>query len=62
MPTREELKAAACEAIDRRSDDLIAVAKDILNNPEPATVSTGPRGWWPSSSPNLASSSGRDWR
>ena len=35
MPTREELKAAACEAIDRRSDDLIAVAKDILNNPEP---------------------------
>ena len=35
MPTLEEMKAAACAAIDRRSDDLIAVAKDILEHPEP---------------------------
>ncbi len=35
MPTREELKALACEAIDRQADDLIAVAKDILDHPEP---------------------------
>lgn len=35
MPTREELKAAACEAIDRRADELIGLSKDILNHPEP---------------------------
>ncbi len=35
MATREELKQAACAAIDRHSDDLIAVAKDILEHPEP---------------------------
>ena len=35
MATREELKQYACAAIDRHSDDLIAIAKDILSNPEP---------------------------
>ena len=35
MATREELKQAACAAIDRHSDELIAVSKDILNHPEP---------------------------
>ena len=35
MATREELKQAACAAIDRHSDDLIAVSKDILEHPEP---------------------------
>ena len=35
MATREELKRAACAAIDRHSDDLIAVARDILEHPEP---------------------------
>lgn len=35
MATREELKRAACAAIDRHSEDLIAVAKDILEHPEP---------------------------
>ena len=35
MPTREELKAAACAAIDRHSDEIIAVSKDILDHPEP---------------------------
>ncbi len=35
MPTREEIKAAACAAIDRYSDEIIAVSKDILDHPEP---------------------------
>lgn len=35
MATVEELKRAACAAIDRQSDDLIAVTKDILKHPEP---------------------------
>ena len=35
MPTLDELKAAACAAIDRRADDLIATAQDILAHPEP---------------------------
>ena len=35
MPTRAELKQAACAAIDRHSDELVAVAKDILERPEP---------------------------
>ena len=35
MPTREELKKAACAAIDRHGDALIAVARDILEHPEP---------------------------
>ena len=35
MATREELKRAACAAIDRHSDDLIAVSRDILEHPEP---------------------------
>ena len=35
MATREELKRAACAAIDRHSDELIAVSRDILEHPEP---------------------------
>ena len=35
MATREELKRAACAAIDRHSDEIIAVSKDILEHPEP---------------------------
>ena len=35
MATREELKQAACAAIDRHSDELIAVSRDILEHPEP---------------------------
>ena len=35
MATREELKRAACAAIDRHSNDLIAVSRDILEHPEP---------------------------
>ncbi len=35
MATREELKQAACAAIDRHSDEIIAVSKDILDHPEP---------------------------
>ena len=35
MATREELKQAACAAIDRRREDLIAVSRDILEHPEP---------------------------
>ena len=35
MATIEELKRAACAAIDRRSDEIIAVSKDILEHPEP---------------------------
>ena len=35
MATIDELKRAACAAIDRRSDEIIAVSKDILEHPEP---------------------------
>jgi len=35
MPTREELKAKVCQEIDRRSEEIINVAKTILENPEP---------------------------
>ena len=35
MATVAELKQAACAAIDRHSDELIAVSKDILEHPEP---------------------------
>ena len=35
MPTTEELKAHARAEIDRRGDELILVAKTILENPEP---------------------------
>ena len=35
MATRDELKQAACAAIDRHSDELIAVSRDILEHPEP---------------------------
>ena len=35
MATVEELKRAACAAIDRQGDELIAVSKDILEHPEP---------------------------
>ena len=35
MPTTEELKAAAQGEIDRRADELVRVAKTILDNPEP---------------------------
>ena len=34
MPTKEELKPRACEAIDRRKDKLMAVAREVLQNPE----------------------------
>ncbi len=34
-PSREELKRRAAEAIDSRSDELISLAKTILENPEP---------------------------
>ena len=34
MPTKEELKPRACEAIDRRKDELMAVARKVLQNPE----------------------------
>ena len=35
MATVAELKQAACAAIDRHSDELIGVSKDILEHPEP---------------------------
>lgn len=35
MASPQELKQAACAAIDRRADELIAVSKDILEHPEP---------------------------
>jgi amidohydrolase len=35
MPTREELKAKVCQEIDRRSEEIVNVAKTILENPEP---------------------------
>lgn len=35
MPTTEEMKTKAQAEIERRGDDLIGVAKTILNNPEP---------------------------
>ncbi len=35
MTTIEELKSRVCEEIDRRSEEIIGVAKTILKNPEP---------------------------
>ena len=35
MLTREELKQRACAAIDAAKDEIIGVAKQILDNPEP---------------------------
>jgi amidohydrolase len=35
MPTRDELKAKVCQEIDKRVEDIIGVAKEILQNPEP---------------------------
>ncbi len=34
-PSREELKRRAAEAIDSRADELVALSKTILENPEP---------------------------
>ena len=34
MSSREDLKREACDAIERRKAEIIAVAKDILHNPE----------------------------
>ena len=34
MPTKEELKQKACQVIDLHADDLIGLAKTILQNPE----------------------------
>ena len=35
MPDKKELKKQACATIDAHKDELIGIAKDILNNPEP---------------------------
>lgn len=35
MPSKEELKRLAAEVIDAKADELIAIAKTILENPEP---------------------------
>ncbi len=35
MPTREELKARVCQEIDNRKEEIINLAKTILQNPEP---------------------------
>ena len=35
MPTADELKSRAAAEIDRRGDDLIGIARAILDNPEP---------------------------
>ena len=34
MPTKEELKRKACQVIDRCKDELIGIARDILEHPE----------------------------
>ena len=34
MPTKDELKTMACREIDRRKDEIIKTALDILENPE----------------------------
>ncbi len=34
MPTKDELKARVCREIDRRKDEIIKTALDILENPE----------------------------
>lgn len=35
MPSKEDLKRRAAEIIDAKADDLVAIAKTILQNPEP---------------------------
>ena len=35
MPSVEDLKLEVCQEIDRRSEEIIGVAKTILQNPEP---------------------------
>ena len=34
MPTKEELKARVCEAIDQRAQEIIGIATRVLGNPE----------------------------
>ena len=34
MPSKEELKAQVCREIDKRSEEIIGLAKEILENPE----------------------------
>jgi amidohydrolase len=40
MLTRQELKQKACAAIERHKKELIAVAKEVLSNPEPGFSET----------------------
>ena len=35
MPDKNELKKQACATIDAHKDEIIAMAKEVLNNPEP---------------------------
>ena len=35
MPTKEELKARVCEAIDQRAQEIIGIATRVLEHPEP---------------------------
>ena len=35
MPDKKELKQRACAAIETRKEEIIGIAKDILNHPEP---------------------------
>ena len=34
MPSRDELKQAVCEAIDRHGNEIIAIGEEILHHPE----------------------------
>ena len=35
MLNKKELKQKACEAIDRRKQEIIGIAQDVLAHPEP---------------------------
>ena len=45
MPTREDLKRSVAEEIDRRGEELVRVAKTILEHPEPASARPRPQPW-----------------
>ena len=35
MPSKEELKSRVCQEIDSRGEEIVAVARTIMANPEP---------------------------
>jgi hypothetical protein len=48
MSSRDELKRAVCEAVDRHADAIIDLGETILRNPETGSTRSRPPLWSPS--------------